>query len=96
MSTANAEKGSTVVTFEFFLKNHKSDISTKLKTGSKNQQNQQKMKFPPMGIKLTTPTTTGLQFLCLTHSANLSFLAFRPKSKFKNLVFNTGLGGRVE
>ena len=34
----------------------------------------QKIKLPPVGIKLTTPTIHGLPGGCLTHSANLSFI----------------------
>ena len=36
---------------------------------------QQKIDLPPSGIELTMPIITGLEFSCLTHSANLPFLA---------------------
>ena len=35
----------------------------------------QKIKFPSVGIELTSPTITGLEVLCWSNSANLSFLA---------------------
>ena len=35
----------------------------------KGFQNQQKIKLPPVGIELTTPSIYGLQNTCLFHSA---------------------------
>ena len=57
----------------------------------KGFQNQQKIKLPPVGIKLTTPIVIGLEFYCLAHSANLSFLAsFRLSDSIKSRSLVSG------
>ena len=54
---------------------HKPGISVQIDHRGVLKKIQQKIKLPAVGIELTTPTIKGLEGQCLTHSANLSFLA---------------------
>ena len=64
--------------FEFFLNNtNLTFLAFLYKIDIKEIQIQQKIKFPPVGFQLTTPTIYGLEFPCLTHSATESCVILR-------------------